>query len=125
MADVSKGGIPGAAAAVDSDAPVLKGTLLVRRLSYVVIDQDEYRTTSTDYVPLDDVAVAFINVGFADVVAAFSAAQPADWRRCGRPDDSTSASHSRAPLGAGTALRRRPCRASPRPSVPSRGAPGR
>src|SRR5690348_8247667 len=62
-------------AAVDSGAPVVKGRLRPKRLSFVVIDQDEYRTQSTDYVPIPDVVVRFTvqSRRRSDVVAVFSA----------------------------------------------------
>ena len=62
-------------AAVDSGAPVIRGHLRPRRLSDVVIEQDEYRTQSMDYIPIPDVAVRFTvkSRRRSDVVAVFSA----------------------------------------------------
>jgi hypothetical protein len=61
--------------AVDAGAPVITGTLRPRRLSYVVIDQDEYTTESQDYVPIPTVSVTFRVKGKrrTSVVAVFSA----------------------------------------------------
>jgi hypothetical protein len=61
--------------AVDSDAPVITGTVRVRKLRFVVIDQDEYLTTSMDFVPLPSVVVDFKLGGRkpSNVVATFSA----------------------------------------------------
>jgi hypothetical protein len=61
--------------AVDSGAPIITGEVSLRSVSYLVIDQDEYQTTSTDFSPIPDVAVRFRVGGKrrSDVVATFSA----------------------------------------------------
>ena len=61
--------------AVDRGGPIVTGKLRLRRLSYVVVDQDDYATTSTVFVPVPDVEVHFKvkGEGWSDVVAEFSA----------------------------------------------------
>jgi hypothetical protein len=61
--------------AVDSGAPVIAGKLRVRSLSYVAIDQDEYTTRSTEFVPILDVTVSFRLKGSrrSDILGVFSA----------------------------------------------------